>query len=151
MKSIIVFAILLLSMGLTACSPTVSPNTYTAKEVGVAAKVVPAVIISMRSVKIENTSGAGGLLGAGAGAAAGSVLGASPQASIIGAIGGALVGGITGHAIDKSIHTKQGYEYILRTNKKDLVSVTQPADLKFQVGQHVLIVYGEKVRIVDEN
>jgi outer membrane lipoprotein SlyB len=138
---------------LTACSPTISPNTYSAKEIGVAAKVEPAVIVSMRPVKIENTSGTGGILGAGAGAAAGSVLGASPQASIIGAIGGALVGGVTGHAIDKSINTQQGYLYILRTSRNAMVSVTQAYDqfTKFKVGQRVLIVYGQKVRIVDED
>lgn len=151
MKKIAVFGVIGLSLLLGGCAD-LSPNTYSAGDVGQVNQVVPAKIISMRPVKIKTSSGgAGTLIGAGAGAVAGSAIGGGTRANILGGIGGALVGGLAGHAIEEGIGTKQGMEYVLRTNSGKLLTVTQTQDLQLGVGQKVLIIYGKQTRIVPDN
>jgi outer membrane lipoprotein SlyB len=133
------------------CAEKISPNVYTADEVGTMSHVVPATVISIRQIEIDNPSGAGGLAGTAAGAVAGSGIGGGAQANIIGGIGGAVVGGLVGAAIDEGVHKKQGIEYILRLENKSLVSVAQLDKIDLHVGQHVLIIYGERTRIIPDS
>ena len=148
--SVVGFSLLLLG-GLSGCAD-VSPNTYSAGDVGQVNQVVPAKIISMRPVKINASSGGvGTLVGAGVGAVAGSAIGGGTRANLLGGIGGALVGGLAGHAIEKGISTKQGMEYVLRTKSGKLLTVTQTQDLLLGVGQKVLIIYGRQTKIVPDN
>ncbi|MBN2689591.1 MAG: glycine zipper 2TM domain-containing protein [Gammaproteobacteria bacterium] len=135
-------------LSLTACAPNLSPNVYSGGDVGQAARTVPARVVSMRKVKINNQSAVGGLAGAGAGAVAGSAIGGGNRMHALGAIGGAVVGGLVGSEVDKMMHSGYGYEYVLRTNKGNLVSVTQTQDLQLRKGQRVYIIYGRRTRIV---
>lgn len=148
-----VIGLICFSLLLSACAKSVSPNSYQSSEVGVASKVVPGVIMSKRAVSIDGNSGAGGLAGAGAGAAAGSTIGGSSSTSgnIIGAIGGAVVGGLIGNAADKAINHHQGYEYIIRLKNGSAVSVVQAEEMKFEVNQRVLVVYGAMTRIIPDD
>jgi len=142
MKRIILPFALIAALSLGACSTNLSPNTYSGSSVGQAQRTVPATVISMRRIKITNSSGVGGLAGAGAGAVAGSALGCGTRMNALGAIGGAIVGGIVGSEIDKGIHSGYGYEYVLKTSRGSLVSVTQTKNLKLRRGQKVYIIYG---------
>ena len=130
------------------CAENISPNTYTTNEVGAINHVIEATIVSMRPVKINNSSGAGGLAGTVAGGAAGSTLGGSPEANVVGAVGGAVIGGVVGESIDKNIHKKHGIEYILRKKNGSLISVVQTNEIDFKIGQQVLIIYGNKTRMI---
>lgn len=136
---------------IAACAPNVSPNTYTGSEVGVVSKVNKGVILSKRPVSVDNSTGAGGLTGAAAGATGGAMLGTSTGGSILGGIGGAVVGGVVGNAIDKSVNHHQGYEYIIKLDNDQTVSVVQTSDMAFSVNQHVLVIYGAMTRIVPDN
>lgn len=133
---------------LNSCAQNVSPNTYQASEVGVTSKVVPGVIIAKRAVNIDANSGAGGLAGAAAGAAAGTGVGGNTAGNIVGAVGGAVVGGVMGSAVDSAVNHHQGYEYIIQIKKGSSISVVQAEDLKFTIGQHVLVIYGAMTRII---
>jgi len=140
MHKYVKLALIPISFLLTACAPNLSANNYTANQVGVANKAVSGVIVDKRVVNIDNNSGVGGVAGTVAGAAAGSTIGGSTASNIVGGVGGALVGGLLGHAVDKSIHAQQGYQYIVKLNKNQTIAVTQTLDSNFRVGQHVLVI-----------
>lgn len=136
---------------LLGCAQNVSSTTYSTGEVGVAAKVVPGVVLSRRVVKIDGNSGAGGLAGAAAGAAAGSGVGGSTQGNIVGAIGGAVAGGLIGNAVDKGVNSQQGIEYIIKLKSGETISVVQAANVQFAPKQHILVIYGAMTRLVADN
>lgn len=152
MNKIVAVSFVGLSLLLLGGCADLSPNTYSAGEVGQINQVVPATIVSMRPVKIQATSGGvGTLVGAGAGAVAGSTIGGGDTAHLLGGIGGAVIGGLAGNAIEKGISKKQGMEYVLRTKSGKLLTVTQTQDLQLGVNQKVLIIYGKQTRIVPDN
>ena len=140
--------LLVICLGLNACAQNVSPNTYTTSDVGVASKVKKGVILSRRAVSVDNNSGVGGLAGAAAGATAGTMVGGSAATTVLGAIGGAVVGGVGGNMIDKGINHHQAYEYIIKLDGGQMISVTQVEDTQLQVHQHILVVYGLMTRII---
>ena len=137
---------------LCSCVHNVSPNTYTRDEVGVASRVTKGVIISRRVVKIEATSGVGGLAGAVGGAGTGAMIGGSNVgAHVAGAVGGAVVAGVVGHELDKAINRRTGYEYIIKLEDGKTISITQERSVKLALGQHVLIIYGVMTRVVPDD
>lgn len=134
-----------------ACAPNLSSNTYSGGQVGVASKAISGTIVSKRTVQIDNNSHVGGLIGTASGAVAGSTIGSGTTANVLGGIGGAVVGGLVGNAIDKGIHSQQGFEYIIRTNKGETIAVTQAMDTNLPVGSRVLVIYGEKTRVIPDS
>lgn len=150
-KSFRQLAIALVCASLVGCAQNVSSTTYNSSEVGVAAKVVPGVVLSRRAVKIDANSGAGGIAGAAAGAAAGSGVGGSVQGNIVGAIGGAVAGGLMGNAIDKGVNNQQGIEYIIKLKSGETISVVQAANVQFAPKQHILVIYGAMTRLVADS
>jgi outer membrane lipoprotein SlyB len=136
---------------LGGCARNISPNTYTGNDVGVVSIVKPGVIISKRTITINNDTGIGMLSGATAGGAAGSMIGGNTATNVVGAVGGVVVGGIVGNAVDKAINTHQGYEYIIKLDAGPTISVVQEQQLQFNVNQRVLVIYGEMTRIVADD
>ena len=150
MKKNSVYLLIPLFLLLTGCAESLSPSSYSHNEVGQANRAVPAKIVSMRPVTIEDNTGAGGLVGAAAGATAGSLIGGSDTAHILGGIGGAVAGGLVGNEVEKGISRKHGTEYVLRVKNGSYVTITQLEELNLYVGQHVMIIYGNKVKIVPD-
>jgi|JI102314A1RNA_FD_contig_31_1682951_length_2217_multi_7_in_0_out_0_1 outer membrane lipoprotein SlyB len=136
---------------LAACSGNLSSGTYSGGQVNTADKVLYGVITSKRTVHIDNSSGIGTLAGTVAGATAGSAIGGGTRANILGGVGGALAGGLLGSAVDKGINSQQGYEYIIRLSKGSTIAVTQSQDNNLAVGTNVMVIYGDKVRVVPTN
>lgn len=135
---------------LAACGPRYSPDTYATRAVQQANKVEQGTVIGRRAVKVS----AEGSTGAAAGAAAGGVLGAqTPGASIVsalGGVGGALVGGLVGTAAEHTVVDTRAFEYVVRTAKGDLLSVTQTDTTPLAIGQKVLLIAGNQARIVPD-
>ncbi len=150
MKKFSLLFLVFLSSMLAACNPNLSSNTLSSYEVGTASKATPGVIVKKRIINIDNSSGVGAPVGVVGGAAAGSMIGGNTATNIVGGLGGALVGGLVGNSIDKSIHSQTGYEYIVRLNNGNLVSVTQARDTNFGIGQRVLVVYGPRARLLPD-
>ncbi|MBA3660638.1 MAG: hypothetical protein H0W64_02825 [Gammaproteobacteria bacterium] len=144
--------ILLLSLfsGLFGCAQNISPDTYEGSEVGVVSRVKKGVVVSKRLVSIDNNSNVGGVAGVTAGAAAGSMIGHNVQTAIIGAVGGAIVGGVTGNAVEKRVQHHQGYEYIIKLDNNQMISIVQSSGLQFAINQPVLIMYGARTRIIHD-
>lgn len=139
---------LLVAIGLNGCAPNLSTNSYYGADVNRASTVKKGVIVSRRSVNINNNSGAGGVAGTLAGATAGSLIGGSPAANIIGAIGGAVVGGVAGNAIDGSVNRHMGYEYIIKLDNGQTISVVQVNENVFSIHQRVSVIFGHETRII---
>lgn len=150
-KLLSLVTVLVLTAIMTGCAQNISPNTYQTNEVGVATKVKKGVVLSKRTVNIDNKSGVGGVAGAVGGAAAGSTLGSGASTNVIGAVGGAVIGGLLGNAIDKGIHNQQGIEYIVKLENGDTISITQAPDMQFSVNQRVLVVYGAMTRLIPDD
>jgi len=138
-------------ISLSACAPNLSPNSYSADQVGVASTVKHGVVISRRPVNIDSNTGVGGLAGAGAGAIAGSAIGGSGAANAIGAIGGAIVGGLVGNAAESSVNHQVGFEYIIRQGNGRTISVVQTQDMMFAIGERVMVIYGPQVRVLPDD
>lgn len=141
---------LVLPLVLAACGPSYSPNTYSTTAMQRAAKVERAVVVGVRDVHVS----ASGNVGAATGAAAGGVLGATvPGTNIARAltgIGGGLVGGLVGAGAEHAGGDTTAYEYILREDKGDLVSVTQRDKVPLALGQRVLVIAGPEARVVPD-
>jgi len=152
MKKIVALSVVSFSLlFLAGCAEDISPNTYSSGDIGQVNQVVPAKIISMRAVNINNSTGMGGMVGVGAGALAGSAIGGDTRTNLIAGLGGAVIGGLAGNAIEKKINNKRGMEYVLRLRSGKLLTVTQTDDLQLGIGQKVLVIYGKQTRIVPDN
>ncbi|MDO9708807.1 hypothetical protein [Paracraurococcus lichenis] len=139
-----------LALALAACGERYSPDTYATRAVQQANKVEPGVVVGVRQVQIT----AEGSTGAAAGAAAGGVLGAqTPGGGIgqaLGGVSGALVGGLIGRAAESAAVDTPAHEYVVRTEKDELLSVTQKDTVPLVVGQKVLVITGNQARIVPD-
>lgn len=134
---------------LAACGSSYSPDTYATNAVQQANKVEQGRIIGRREVNIS----AEGSTGAATGAAAGGVLGAQAPGGILSALGGvsgALVGGLIGTAAEHTVVDTKAFEYVVRTEKGDLLSVTQRDAVPLVIGQRVLVITGNQARIVPD-
>lgn len=135
---------------LAACGPRYSPDTYATRAVQQANKVEQGTVVGRRDVRVS----AGGETGAAAGAAAGGVLGAqapgSGIVSALGGVGGALVGGLIGTSAEHTVVDTRAFEYVVRTGKGDLLSVTQTDTTPLAIGQKVLLIAGNQARVVPD-
>jgi len=134
---------------LAGCAPTNTDTTYAANEIGSTAQVSYGVIVSMRPVTVEpQNTGLGGLAGAAAGATAGSYIGHNDtRANILGAIAGGLIGAVAGNAIESSVSTGDAYEFIIREDDGNTLSVVQTDELHFKPGDRVVLTRGARTRI----
>lgn len=150
MKHILHLMIIALSFSLAACAPDLSSSTYRGYEVGAANETVTGTIVGKRLVNIRSNSGVGTAVGAVGGAVAGSAIGGGTRANLLGGLGGAVVGGIIGNQIEKGVNTQQGFEYVIRISKTRTISVTQSTDNELPVGAKVMVIYGERVRVIPQ-
>lgn len=149
-----VLAAVLTAMALTGCAPSISPDTYSTSTANSVNNVIAGTIVSARMVKVSGdslTQGGGmvgTLAGAGAGAiAAGSTIGQG-NGSTLAAIGGAVLGGVVGNYAEKKITAQTGMEYVIKTKGGRMVSVVQGVTPPLKIGQHVLVEYGAKARVI---
>jgi outer membrane lipoprotein SlyB len=138
----------LLLLPLIGCTDHYSPDTYNAGAVQQAAKVQRGVIVGVRAVGVSANAATGTVTGAAAGGIAGSQVGAGGAASAFGALGGTVIGGLIGSTVEHSAADAPATEYVVRTEKGDLVSVTQQDKVPLAINQKVLVIDGKQARIV---
>jgi outer membrane lipoprotein SlyB len=140
----------ILLAALAGCGRTYSPDTYSSAAAQQANKVVQGVVAGVRPVAIS----ADGTVGAVTGGAAGGVLGAqtpgSPVVTALGTIGGSMVGGLLGTSIEHAAGDTTAFEYIVRKSDGELLSVTQKDAKPLEIGQKVLLIFGNQARIVPD-
>jgi outer membrane lipoprotein SlyB len=118
----------LLLTGLSACAPSYSPDTYASSAVQQANKVEQGVVIGVRDVAVT----------------------AVGTTSAFASLGGALVGGIAGTTVEHVTADTKAFEYIVRKENGELVSVTQKDRTPLALGQHVLVIAGSQARVVPD-
>ena len=141
-------AALLGLLPLAACAPDYSPDSYASRAVQQANKVDQGVVVGFRAVQISADGTAGAAAGAAAGGVAGTRVGGGDITSAFAGIGGGLIGGLWGTAVEKSVGTTNGFEYIVRRTNGEMVSVVQRDETPLAIGQKVLVIAGAQARIV---
>lgn len=145
--------LILVALAVTGCTPSLSPDTYTTSGAGKVNRVVAGVVVSSRVVQVSDDANAGdggktGMIAGGiAGAIAGSALGGG-RGSALTAVGGAVAGGVLGNVAQKGLTKQTGVEYVIKTKDGSLISVVQGPTPTFQRGQHVLVEYGRRARVI---
>jgi outer membrane lipoprotein SlyB len=135
-----------------ACTPYYGGTTYSGYEVGRAAAVDRGVIVSARDVEVRGpNSGVGTVVGAGTGAVAGSYIGHGGRGSVLGAIGGLVVGGIIGSAVEDAATRGYATEFIVQRQDGAQFSVVQTNEERLQVGERVVVIYGDQARLTRDN
>lgn len=145
LKSFPLVATALFALGGCA-SNAFSPNTYSSNAVQLANKVEQGTVIGYREVNIS----ANGSIGAVAGGAVGGVLGAEYANSALVAVGGTTVGGMLGNALEHAARDTTGWEYIIRKENGDMLSVTQREAAPLALAQRVLVIMGPQARVVPD-
>jgi outer membrane lipoprotein SlyB len=56
----------------------------------------------------------------------------------------------TTHPGTEYVDGGRGYEYVIRLNSGEIVSVAQAENLKFKPNQHVLVIYGNTTRVMPD-
>ena len=141
--------VLVAVLGLAACHPDYSANSYNSTAVQQANKVDQGVVVGRRAVGVSASGTTGAVTGAAAGGIAGSQVGTGVT-SAFSALGGSVVGGLVGTAVEKSAGDTTAFEYVVRKSSGDLLSVTQQDAKPLEVGQKVLVIAGSQARIVPD-
>jgi outer membrane lipoprotein SlyB len=114
----------MVSLGLSACAPNISPDVVSASNANEVQTAVEGIIVSKRVVTVKGDSNmVGTLAGAVIGAVAGSAVGGGNMRYITGTAG-AVGGGAAGNAIEDKLTTQQGIEYVIKLAQQDGSSTT---------------------------
>ena len=126
-----------------------SGSVYDREEMGQPQSFSKGVIVSVRDVKIKGTeSGVGAVSGAVMGGLGGSKVSEDQTISAIGAIGGAIVGGLVGAKAEELIMQGNASEFIIQPDVGDPFTSIQVNEEELKVGERVLIINSDKMRIV---
>jgi outer membrane lipoprotein SlyB len=149
------FLVPVLLIGLTACAGNVDTNRYETSAAGRVNSASLGEVINVRAVTIATSNGTVGKLAGGvAGGVAGSMIGGNSAVHAIGAVGGAVLGGYLGDKAQENLSRQKGYEYVVRLENGNVVTVTQGADEVFRVGQKVYVLdagAGDRARIIPQS
>jgi outer membrane lipoprotein SlyB len=145
----VVTAGLLASAFLTGCQPDYSPNTYASAAAQLANKVDQGIVVGVRAIQISADTTLATGTGAAAGGIAGSQVGGT-AGSAFGALTGSVAGGVAGNVIGHAQGDTNGFEYIVRKDNGDLLSVTQKDVAALPIGAKVLIIEGPQARVVTD-
>jgi outer membrane lipoprotein SlyB len=138
------------ALGLAACSPDLSPNTYNSAAVQQANKVDQGVVVGVRQVDVKVSGNTGAVAGAAAGGVIGGSLPGSATGQSLGTVGGGLLGGLLGSSVEQVAGDTKAFEYIVRKKSGELISVTQTGITPLVIGQNVLVIAGSQARIVPD-
>lgn len=149
MKFLSFLGLMIAATFVVACTPNVSPDSYSVGAVGQVNRVVRGKVISARLVQISGTqTGVGAGAGAAAGAVGGSFVGGNIRSNVVGAIGGAVVGGVAGALLEEGASRQKGMEYVIETENGAILTVVQGEDEALSIGQNVLVMYGSRSRVI---
>ena len=109
---------------LTHCKD-IPPGDYDSAEVGKIKKVVPGTIISTRPVRLHSKT----------------------EENLSSKQGINVETGYAGSGINRT----HGYEYVIRLNSGNIISVVQADSIKLKNKQHILVIYGANTRVVADH
>lgn len=152
MRYLAIISVVIIDLVLLGCTRNISPDTYAVGSVGQINRAIRGIIINARQVNVSGSqTGVGAAAGAAAGGVAGSAIGGAMRENIVGAIGGAVVGGIVGGMVEEGATSQQGIEYVVETENGALITIVQGTDPPLAMGQKVIVIYGQKSRVIADN
>jgi len=148
-KFLLVAALTTAALSLSACTPKLGGNDYSARSVGEISETLKGTVVSMRVVNISakdaSTPGVGALGGAVAGGVLGSQVGKGSGPAVIGTLG-ALGGAALGHYAEGRLTEQEGFEYQVQLDRGDIITLSQGAEPRLAIGQRVLVIKSNKDR-----
>ena len=148
MHKILLLATAALIMPIAACTSDISSSHYSTGSVGTVAQVMSGTVVSVRQVSVSSEdNNAGTLIGGALGGIGGSTIGGGSTAHALGAVGGAVIGGIAGNAAQRGLSSQGGYEYIVRLDNGNMVTVVQGTDILLNPGQRCYVSLGNPARV----
>ena len=141
MKNIVkIVCAVVLSVGATACSQN-TMGQVSSGEVRTLQEAHQGVVVRVRHVTIEGSSGTTGMvIGGVSGAVLGSQIGGG-SGRIVGGVAGGLLGGAAGSRIDQNVTRQPGFEITVRLDKdRREVVIVQEADQSFSPGDRVTVI-----------
>lgn len=142
------FGLLLGLTMLSACQADIGSNQYTTGSVGVASAASGCYVLSVRQVQVKTDNGLGTVIGSLAGGVAGYSIGSGSTAHNLGAIGGAVLGGMAGSAAQGALSSQGGFEYVVKLDNGQVMTLTQGTDTLLSPGQRCLMLFGDPARII---
>ncbi len=151
-KSIQVAMIVASVVSLSACAPRLGGNDYSLSGTGEISQTFVGTVTAVRPVNLtgqdkgqDGKLGVGAVAGAAAGGVAGSLIGRGATPWITGTLG-ALAGGAAGHMIERKATEQQGFEYTVKLDQGDTITIAQGAEPAIAVGQRVRVIHSAKDR-----
>lgn len=151
MKKFALLMMLPLALTVSACTSDIGANDYTTAGVNTVNRAAMGTVISVRAVTVRSDNNLGALGGAAAGGVAGTLVGHNDTTRILGAIGGAAIGGLAGNAAQGQLSKQGGYEYVVRLQNGEIVTITQGNDVLLTPGEKCMVIYGKQARVVPYN
>lgn len=149
MNKLLLVTVAALVMPIAACTSDISSSHYATSSVGRVNQTMSGTVISVRPITVSSEdNNAGTLIGGALGGVAGSQIGGGDTAHILGAIGGAVVGGIAGNAAQRGLSSQTGYEYVIKLDNGNMVTVTQGNDILLNPGQRCFVSLGNPARVM---
>ncbi len=142
------FIVLLPAFLLAACQADINSNQYTTGSVGQANAASPCTVMSVRQVSVKSDNQLGTLIGGAAGGVAGYAIGGDSTAHLLGGIGGAVLGGMAGNAAQGALSSQSGYEYVVRLDNGQIVTITQGTGTLLTTGQKCMLLLGNPSRLI---
>jgi len=135
---------------LSGCARQISSNVYSADHVGETSKSYPGVVVSVRTVLVQDKerleeNGMGIAAGGAGGALIGSQIGKG-KGNTVATIAGGVLGATAGAFAEKALKEQNGFEYMVRLENGEMRSVVQGPEPAFGVGQCVYVIESHKGR-----
>ncbi|MBE6450705.1 MAG: glycine zipper 2TM domain-containing protein [Alphaproteobacteria bacterium] len=133
---------------LAGCQADINSNQYATSSVGRANAASECSVLSVRPVSVKTENGLGTIIGSVAGGVAGYSIGSGSTAHNLGAIGGAVLGGMAGNAAQGALSSQGGYEYVVKLNNGQVMTLTQGSDTLLTPGQRCMLLFGNPARLI---
>lgn len=144
-----ILGIVTASLALVACQADIESNQYSASATGRANSAATCTVVNVRQVKVNsNENNAGTLIGAAAGGIAGYSIGGGNTAHLLGGLGGAVLGGMAGDAAQGALSSQNAYEYVVKLDNGQLLTLTQGSSTLLSPGQRCMVLFGNPSRII---
>lgn len=133
---------------LCGCQADIDSNQYSAASTGRASAASPCTVINVRQVKVKTDNELGTIIGGAAGGIAGYSIGSGKTAHLLGGLGGAVLGGIAGDATQGALSSQSAYEYVVKLDNGQIMTLTQGSDALLAPGQKCMMLFGNPSRLI---
>jgi outer membrane lipoprotein SlyB len=146
---IVSFVGALAAVVLTGCATPTRSDAISRADTNRMSTVLDGVILSMRTVSVENTGhGAGAVAGATVGAIAGSSVGGRRESAVAGVLG-AVAGAVVGQAVERAGNREEAEEILiqLRSGERRMVVQGKGSEVLRPGDAVIIVTTGSRVRV----